>query len=70
MLWAASFHRPRLDALVEGHKPPAVRDRQREQVNVRHLLLPLQVIPVRECRIGNRNVVRPEGVIAAALGFI
>lgn len=67
MLRAAAFHHTRLDALIERHQPPAVRHGQREQVNVCHLLMPLQATPIESRRVCDGKVIRPERVVAAAL---
>jgi hypothetical protein len=68
MLRVASSHHPGLEALVERHQPSTVRDRQREQVDIRDLLMSLQTVPVDHHRVRDGNVVRPERMVAVAFG--
>lgn len=56
--------------MVESHEPPAVRNGKREQVNVRDLLVPLQLAPVEHRRVRDGNIIRPERMVAALLGGI
>ena len=67
---AASFNHAELDALVKRHQPSAMLYRKREQVNIRYLLMALQAVPVEGRRVRDRNVVRPESVMATTLGGV
>jgi hypothetical protein len=46
MLGAASSHHFRADALIERRQPSTVGDREREQINVGDLRMPLQAAPI------------------------
>ena len=60
MLWARASHSTQRDAPVQRHEPPAVLDRQSQQINVRDLFVTEQARVVDGAGIEKRKIVGPE----------
>ncbi len=53
------------DGLIEGHEPPLVSDRKRQQVAIGELLGTEQSRQIEFGRVGQADVIGPEPVVAA-----
>jgi hypothetical protein len=64
VLAACAFHGAEWNPRIEGRQAPAVLHGQREQIDVRHLLMAAAIGRVDERRIPKRHVVAPEMMLA------